>query len=297
MSDKNESETMSAAKAKALLDAAPAGPYEALHPDDMPGRSVVVGGSERHPPYDAFVVGIDDKPRVALAELFAASPALAATVIAQATEIERLRAELVTARADGASEMREAAARAADERASARGHTQATLFARERPDMAFVVGIKGGEASAVADQIRALPLPEPSSVSGSAVSPLRAVADKAAALVLWHDANTPDGYLNDADGHLWTMIDALRAAGYEMPTGTPTGPSREEMARLRAELVTARSALRNYAPRCGACRLAPATKETDDGRVWRLRCDACAVGATSTDVDHADAIRAATVTP
>ena len=95
MSDKNESETMSAAKAKALLDAAPAGPYEALHPDDMPGRSVVVGGSERHPPYDAFVVGIDDKPRVALAELFAASPALAATVIAQATEIERLRGALL----------------------------------------------------------------------------------------------------------------------------------------------------------------------------------------------------------
>ncbi len=90
---------------------------------------------------------------------------------------------------------------------------------------------------------------------------LRVVAQAAATLVLWHDANTPDGDLNGADGHLWTMIDALRAAGYEMPTGTPTGPRREEMAReidtLRAGLAVARAALRNYVPRCGACRSVP----------------------------------------
>ena len=82
-----------------------------------------------------------------------------------------------------------------------------------------------------------------SNAQGDDVARLRAVAQAAATLVLWHDANTPDGDLNDADGHLWTMIDALRAAGYQMPTGTPTGPSREEMAAEVAHLEARRGAL------------------------------------------------------
>ena len=83
-----------AAEARALREAAPAGPYEACHPDDLPGRSLVSGGREVRPPYDAFCVGLEDRVRVALAELFAASPDLAATVEAQSAEIARLRALL-----------------------------------------------------------------------------------------------------------------------------------------------------------------------------------------------------------
>ena len=104
-----------------------------------------------------------------LAEVDRLTAAVAAITAHGATmrdEIERLTDEakrafdaIATARAEGAREMREAAAKAADDRASGRGHTQATLFAQGQPDMAFVVGIKGGEASAVADTIRALPLP------------------------------------------------------------------------------------------------------------------------------------------
>jgi len=78
---------------------------------------------------------------------------------------------------------------------------------------------------------------------GERLRALRAVAQAAAALVLWHDANTPDGYLNDADGRMWSMIDALRAAGYEMPTGTLTGATREEMAAEVAHLEARRGAL------------------------------------------------------
>ena len=82
-----------------------------------------------------------------------------ADLAAAREECDRLWARADEARAEGAREMREAAAKAADDRASGRGHTQATLFAQGQPDMAFVVGIKGGEATAVADTIRALPLP------------------------------------------------------------------------------------------------------------------------------------------
>jgi predicted amidohydrolase len=91
----SEARIYSAAEAKALRDAAPAGPYEAWHPDDMPGRSVVVGGSERHPPYDHFVVGIEDRVRVPLAELFAAAPDLAASVIVHANDAAALRAAIL----------------------------------------------------------------------------------------------------------------------------------------------------------------------------------------------------------
>jgi hypothetical protein len=84
---------------------------------------------------------------------------------------------------------------------------------------------------------------------------LRAVAQAAATLVLWHDANTPDGDLNDADGRLWTMIDALRAAGYEMPTGTPTGPTRDELTAEVAHLEARRGALLAEVDRLRALRL------------------------------------------
>lgn len=105
---------VTAAEAQALLDAAPAGPYEACHPDDMPGRSIVRGGREVRPPYDAFVVALEDRPRVALAELFAASPALARTVIAQAAEIATLRAAYASDLAGLRAEVR----RADEERAT-----------------------------------------------------------------------------------------------------------------------------------------------------------------------------------
>lgn len=56
----------------------------------------------------------------------------------------------------GAEAMREAAAKVAAQCASERGHTQATMFAAGRPEMAIVVGIKGGEASRIEELIRAL---------------------------------------------------------------------------------------------------------------------------------------------
>jgi len=56
----------------------------------------------------------------------------------------------------GVDAMREAAAKVAAECASERGHTQATMFATGRPDDAFVVGIKGGEASRIEALIRAI---------------------------------------------------------------------------------------------------------------------------------------------
>ena len=78
--------------ARELLTAAPEGPYEACHPDDLPGRSVVVGGTEIRAPFDAFVVAIEDRERVSIANLLAAAPDLAHTVIAQAAELAALRA-------------------------------------------------------------------------------------------------------------------------------------------------------------------------------------------------------------
>lgn len=50
----------------------------------------------------------------------------------------------------------EVAAKVAAECASEHGHTQATMFAAGRPEMALVVGIKGGEASRIEGLIRAL---------------------------------------------------------------------------------------------------------------------------------------------
>lgn len=96
------------AEARALREAAPAGPYEACHPDDLPGRSIVSGGREYRPPYDMFVVGIEDRVRVPLAELFAASPDLAATVEAQAAEIATLRERAEVAEREAAA-LRDAA--------------------------------------------------------------------------------------------------------------------------------------------------------------------------------------------
>ena len=78
--------------ARELLTAAPEGPYEACHPDDLPGRSVVVGGTEIRAPFDAFVVAIEDRERVSIANLLAAAPDLAATVVAQAAEIDAAHA-------------------------------------------------------------------------------------------------------------------------------------------------------------------------------------------------------------
>jgi len=83
---------ITADEAQALLTAAPEGPYEACHPDDLPGRSIIMGGTEIRAPFDAFVVAVEDRERVSIANLLAAAPNLAATVIAQAAEIERLRA-------------------------------------------------------------------------------------------------------------------------------------------------------------------------------------------------------------
>ena len=85
---------ITADEAQALLTAAPKGPYEACHPDDLPGRSIVMGGTEIRAPFDAFVVAIEDRERVSIANLLAAAPDLAHTVVAQAAEIERLRASL-----------------------------------------------------------------------------------------------------------------------------------------------------------------------------------------------------------
>ena len=130
---------VTAAEAQALLDAAPAGPYEACHPDDLPGRSIIMGGRECRPPYDVFVVGIEDRPRVALAELFAAAPDLARTVIAQAAEIATLRA----AYAQDLDGLRAELRRADDERAAWRERVEAaereTLRLRSLlPAVAFI---------------------------------------------------------------------------------------------------------------------------------------------------------------
>lgn len=77
-------------EAQRLLDGVPAGDFEAVHPDDLPGRSVVVGGRETRPPYDYFVVAVEGQHRVALAELFAAAPRLARELRALADENGRL---------------------------------------------------------------------------------------------------------------------------------------------------------------------------------------------------------------
>lgn len=107
---------------------------------------------------------------------------------------------------------------------------------------------------------------------------LRAVAQAAATLVLWHDANTPDGDLNDADGHMWSMIDALRAAGYEMPTGTPTGPTREEMAAEVAHLEARRGALIAEVDRLTA---ALAAGRIDGARAALPKAPVCECGAAA----------------
>jgi hypothetical protein len=51
------------------------------------------------------------------------------------------------------------------------------------------------------------------------------------------------------------MIDALRAAGYEMPTGTPTGPTRDELTAEVAHLEARRGALLAEVDRLRALRL------------------------------------------
>lgn len=71
-------------------------------------------------------------------------------------QVAALTAERDAAFNRGVEAMREAAAKVAAECASERGHTQAAMFAAGRPDDAFVVGIKGGEASRIEGLIRAL---------------------------------------------------------------------------------------------------------------------------------------------
>ena len=85
----------------------------------------------------------------------------AAVRLARENAALRLGVDALTAERDaafnrGVEAMREAAAKVAAECASERGHTQATMFAANRPDDAFVVGIKGGEASRIEALIRAL---------------------------------------------------------------------------------------------------------------------------------------------
>lgn len=106
---------ITADEARALLAHVPAGPYEACHPDDLPGRSIVMGGHEARAPFDAFVVGVEGLDRVALAELFAAAPALAATVIAQADEIATLRAALALSQESLAAAVRDERVTVVDE--------------------------------------------------------------------------------------------------------------------------------------------------------------------------------------
>lgn len=77
-------------------------------------------------------------------------------VVALVAEVRRLTTERDAAFTRGVEAMREAAAKVAAQCASERGHTQATMFAASRPDDAFVVGIKGGEASRIEELIRAL---------------------------------------------------------------------------------------------------------------------------------------------
>jgi hypothetical protein len=71
----------------------------------------------------------------------------------------------------------------------------------------------------------------------------------------------------------------------------------DEIERLQRELAEARAALREYVPRCTDCD-ALATRQLDGYAGWGgLRCDACAPVASQHAVEHAAALRAATVTP
>ena len=81
---------------EARANAAPPG-HQAEHPDDLPGRSLVVCGRERGPVIDRTVVGVEGPERVAVAELYGHAQE---DILALVAEMRRLRAELASVTED-----------------------------------------------------------------------------------------------------------------------------------------------------------------------------------------------------